>query len=84
MVLPSTCRDPGYPYERLTSKEIADIQRMRDNQIRKLRHENEGLRDELYTLHRWRRQLQTLLEEMGIDPDVLLATAELFKGPNKA
>jgi hypothetical protein len=79
MALPNARHDPGYPYEHLTSKEIADIQRMRDKQMAKLRHDNRLLREEIYALNTWRKRLMPLLEEMGVDPDVLIATDKALK-----
>jgi hypothetical protein len=72
-VLPAGYEDQ-YPYEKLTRKHTADIQRTRDQQMRKLRKEHEAVLAELATA---KRQLAAV-REAGIDPDVLLATKEVF------
>lgn len=77
-VLPSGYED-NYPYEKLTRKHTADIQRMRDRQMRKLRKENEELRDQLFKA----AQQLAAVREAGIDPDVLIATKRTFEGEPK-
>jgi hypothetical protein len=74
MSLPAE-RDDNYPYEKLTRKRTAEINRMRDRQMRKLRREHDELLEEL---HKAKRQLAAV-REAGIDPDVLIATKEAFK-----
>jgi hypothetical protein len=69
---------PGYPYERLTSKETANIQRLRDEQMIKLRQEYREVADELYHTEKRLKQIMPILEEMGIDIDVILATKKVF------
>lgn len=77
MALPSRHAKPGYPYEQLTPATVANIQRLRDEQTAELRLENDQLREEL-----WRFKCAVpLLEEMGIDIDVMLATRQVFDAP---
>lgn len=71
-----------YPYEKLTDTVTADIARKQDRQITDLRQENQSLKTALYYLTQKWDQLLPLLKEMGIDPDVLIATANTFKGPD--
>lgn len=68
-----------YPYERLTPEHVADVQRMRDQQMRELCRENDRLQNELYLMTQRLNRILPLLEEMGIDIDVMLATKEAFK-----
>lgn len=74
--------DPGYPYEKLTTQEVARIQRLRDEQMTQLREENELLEAQLYYANQRLDRLHRLLKEMDIDEGVVLATAALLKGPD--
>lgn len=60
-----------YPYENLTPKEVADVQRARDRVMRNLREENDQLKDRLYWLGR-------ALVKAGMDPDTLIETEKAF------
>jgi hypothetical protein len=71
--------EPGYPYEQLTPEHVADIQRMRDSQVREMHKEIQTLAANLARAQRRLNQIEPLLEEMGIDIDVMLATREAFK-----
>lgn len=75
--------EPGYPYERLTTEEVTNVQRLRDKEMTTLRHENNQLIADLYYAKQRLNELRQLLKEMGIDEAVVLATAELFTGPDK-
>lgn len=66
--------DSGYPYERFAFTEVANVQR----QTAKLRLENSQLQNGLYFALRRLGQINTILEEMGIDIDIILATKKVF------
>lgn len=66
--------EDNYPYEKLTDEVTANINRMRDRQMRQLRRSHDELLEEL---HKLRRQIEAV-REAGIDPDVLIATKEAF------
>lgn len=73
-ITPSGYEDQ-YPYEKLTDTETANIQRMRDSQMRKLRREHQAALDELHVA---RKQLAAV-RAAGIDPDVLISSQRVFK-----
>lgn len=77
MALPNG--DPGYPYERLTDKHTADIQRMRDEQTAKLRQQYNEQGIELYWTKRRLDRLLKFLREMGADEEVLIETSKVFE-----
>jgi arsenate reductase-like glutaredoxin family protein len=71
-----------YPYERLTPEHVADIERMCDKQMRALRRHNDELTHEVYRNRIRLAQIERLLNEMGLDIDVMLQTEALFKEAN--
>lgn len=71
--------EDNYPYERLTPMDVANIQRLRDRQMRELRQESERLSRELYYAKKRLKEIMPILEELGIDIDVILATKKAFQ-----
>ncbi len=71
----------GYPYEMLTSAEVANSQRLRDQQMDELRKNNRELIDKLRRTTRRLEQILELTQEAGWDVDVMLATKKAFAEP---
>jgi hypothetical protein len=78
LALEGITRDPGYPYEMLTSTEVANVQRLRDEQMIKLQERNREFYNELRRVKRRLDQILGLTREAGWDIDVMLATKRAF------
>lgn len=75
--------EDNYPYEKLTDEVTANINRMRDRQMRALRNELQQVKSDLFWARRRLNLINSILPELGIDIDVIVATRKVFNEQRK-